>query len=51
VIEESRIVTHRLNATLATQAVMTQLAIQSVLNKKGSKLFADQIKKLIEDGQ
>lgn len=46
---ETRIVTERLNRELANTAVLTQMAISSVLSEKGGKAFQKHIRKLTED--
>jgi len=46
---EARIVRQRINRKTATEAVLTQLAVSSILSKKAAKAFEKQIKKLNED--
>lgn len=45
---EARIVRKRVNGQIATEAVLTQLAIGSILSKKAGKAFEKQVKKLNE---
>ena len=45
---ETRIVRSRLNRDLANSAVLTQMAILSVLSKKAGKAFDKRVKKLLE---
>lgn len=45
--DESEIVTERMNNMVATEAVLTQLAISSVLSKKAHKEFDKALKKLV----
>lgn len=48
VIDESRIVTERVNGLVATQALLTKQAIDAVLSKKGHKVFTETLKRLNE---
>lgn len=48
--DESTLVVERRNREHATNAIMTQLAVLSVLSKDGTREFKKSIKKLNDDG-
>lgn len=47
--DEARLVGDRLNGQMATEAVLTQMAVSSVLSKKAGKEFDKMIKRMSED--
>ena len=44
--DEARLVAENLNGMLATQAVLTQMAVSSVLSKKAGELFKKTVNRL-----
>jgi len=49
--DEAQIVVERINGFHATQAILTQMAVISVLSKDGSKEFKKAIKRLNDSGE
>jgi hypothetical protein len=48
-MDEGRLVVHRVNVGYATQAVLLQMAVSGVLSKKGNKAFQKQVKTMMEE--
>lgn len=49
--DEASIVMHRVQSDLATEAVLTQFAVSSVLSKKAGDQFKKLIKRMTDDGK
>ncbi len=46
--DEAAVVDERLKGTMATEAILIQQAIASVLDKKAAKLFTETVKRLTD---
>ncbi len=46
--DEATLVDERLKGTMATEAILIQQAIASVLDKKAAKLFTETVKRLAD---
>jgi len=46
--DESALVVERVNGVMATEAILIQQAIASVLDKKAAKLFTETVKRLTD---